>query len=325
MAAASTIENALATKARGNGHFRAGRHAEAAREFSAAIAKLERARAEPGGEAALVLATCTLNRAAAELQQLAGDADPRGAAALAQRARDDCSASLAILGALGPPQSALCRKALFRRALAHDKLGAGDAALADLASVVGAQARAGERPSEEAMGFLCRLLATPTAHADDALAGGVEALLSVLACGLENVAEAGAAVAGAPASPGDLAPAPAVAIATSAAGEPAFVTPEHKWQAYTSLLAVLTERSGGRSAPMRAFLACGGPRLAHLHLHSMEGDWMADAKRGTLRVIDALLRLPTVHAAGTALELSPNGLHAPTAEGVGLHGPGCHH
>jgi hypothetical protein len=49
---------------------------------------------------------------------------------------------------------------------------------------------------------------------------------------------------------------------------------------------------------MRAFIDSDGARIAHLHLHSMEGDWMADAKRGTIRAIDALARLPTIHDLG---------------------------
>lgn len=314
------VRAAFKAKEHGNAHFRAGRHIEAAREFSAAIASLTPS-SELSDEATTLLATCLLNRAAAQLQ-LFDLADAGSAVAHAQGACDDCSSALTMLGS---PLVALRRKALFRRALAHANLGASDDAVADLCAVIGEQARAGERPSDEAMTSLSRLLAAPILPGDAALASAVEVLLAVLARGLDEGGTEGAGGAAVPTIGGTVGVPPALTDAQRAAIGANLVSSEHKWQAYTSLLGIFTEREGGRSLPMRTFLACGGPRLAHLHLHSMEGDWMVDAKRGTLRIIDKLLRLPTVQAAVAALELNPHGLHVPPANGAATHGAGCTH
>lgn len=316
-------------------HFRAGGHAEAAREYSDAIAQLNLADGVASVEQLALLATCLANRAAARLQLADGGSD--AGSADAEAARDDCSASLAALARaeLGAPH-ALWRKVLFRRALARERLGALDGATTDLACIIRAQARAGEPPADEAMDAVCRLLAQPALLADGALADAVEALLAVLSRGLELDGLGDAPGARAVATGGGAGEPPHASAAAAAAPSPQLASPqlaspqlasvEHKWQAYTSLLAVLSARGGGRGAPMRAFVEGGGPRIAHRHLHSMEGvDWMADAKRGTVRAIDALMRLPTVRTAAAALELNPHGLHAPLAGGTSAHGPGCSH
>jgi hypothetical protein len=322
-------KDAFAAKERGNKHFQKGQHADAIVAYTTALTALPLADAASAEESGL-RAACLANRAAARLQlATAGGASAADAAAeLARAAREDCSASLALLertdgaaGRLAP----LARKALFRRALAHERLGCADERMIDLSRLVVDSAGAGEHPLAEAMSALHGLLTSERLPADGALAAGVEALLAVLSRGL---ADGGADGDGASSTPAK-APAPVVLQAPQAGAAAALeaganlVRPEHKWQAYTALLAVLTARAGARGAPMRAFISCGGARVAHTHLHSMEGDWMADAKRGTIRAIDALVRLPTVAAAMRALELSQHGLHAPPADG--LHGAACTH
>jgi len=170
------------------------------------------------------------------------------------------------------------------------------------------------------MSALHRILGAGPLPADAALGRVVEVLVAVLSRGLNGpeVEHAGGALPGAAG-----APAPATGATATATPGANLVSSEHKLQAYSLLTVILTARNGARSAPMRAFIASKGPGVAHTHLHSMEGDWMADAKRGTLRLVDALVRMPTVRAAVAALDLSPHGLHAATSEGV--HGAGCTH
>jgi hypothetical protein len=304
---------ARSAKERGNKRFTAKQYGEAVREYSAALEALDnRAAGGDPVDEAFLRGTVLANRAAAWLL-----ADDAAGADAATAARDDCTAALVALERAGTGAQGAAptfRKALFRRALAHEQLGAPAPAVDDLVRVVGAQAAAGEHPSDDAMGALHRILSAGPLPADEALGRVVEVLVAVLGRGLD--------VGGLEAE--HAAPAPS-AGATVAAPGANLVSPEHKQVGYTLVLAILTARDGARSAPMRAFVASQGPRVAHTHLHSMEGDWMADAKRGTLRAVDALVRMPTIRAAVAALDLSAHGLHAPPPDAAGAHGVGCTH
>lgn len=66
----------------------------------------------------------------------------------------------------------------------------------------------------------------------------------------------------------------------------------------TGVLALLELLRAADSAPaaqrpvVRAFVDAEGPQVLHSLESSMQGDWMADAKAGTLQNISAIARLP---------------------------------
>uniref|UniRef100_A0A7S0Q803 Uncharacterized protein n=1 Tax=Coccolithus braarudii TaxID=221442 RepID=A0A7S0Q803_9EUKA len=95
-----------------------------------------------------------------------------------------------------------------------------------------------------------------------------------------------------------------------------------------SLLALLTVADGAsakeRRPVMNAFVDGEGPRLLHEIESSMTGDWVTDAKNGTLRNVSALSQLPG--PVGIAVSRY-RGMAQRRVEGAALHlhGGQCTH
>lgn len=307
---AGDFARAQAAKAAGNAHYAQGRHDAAREAYAGALALL--ARATEGDAARALRAACLCNRAAAALA-LQAWAD----------AAADCAACLDELRACAAPTDelrVLRRKALFRRARASEALDEPDAAADGYAASV-LRCERGSEQGGEALGALHRVLTAaggaPAPSDEEVLGRSVDALLALAAGAVpEDEADADAEGGGAGGEGGGERAAPAAAPA---------LPPEHKRLVYAALLSVLRERTHKRTPAFKAFLRRDGARLVHTCVHSMEGDWMADAKRGTLRDADALARLPGVRAAMAALELNAVGLHTSDEASAGAHGPGCTH
>lgn len=207
-----------------------------------------------------------------------------------KHAEEDCTIALAD----GKPDASLLRKLLFRRAKSRENSLDLNGAVGDYSALTRAE-KSLDDPVGKGLAALHRLVGgeQQSPASADALADVMETLLDWL----DNCA---------------------------AVREGREQAVEGKYQAVCTMDRIL-ERSAGRSKAFRAFLDSKGPLIVHRLLHSMEGEWILDAKRGTLRIVDSISRRPQVAAAILALDLNPNGLHHADKERVGRHGPGCTH